>query len=353
MEFKYGTTFLGDSPEAYERLLHDALLGDATLFTRADEVETGVEDHRSDPRGLEVGTGSADLRGRQPGPAGGRRAACRPRAGAGGRFERRTRPEPERGRWRGEGVRVERIVRELDRLHRVHQGEGGGHALTRTLNLIVAPSPSGSARRHRRGPGRARGAQPVADPAPPPTAADRLDAEASLECRMFDAAGRIGVCHDRVVLSADQDRLTHAASLLAPLLLADLPTVLWIPEPSSPIPDPRLLERSQEVLGRFRARWSLAAPAARAGAWRPGSRSGLGSARVLARRDRGGLRPARAAQAAAGDHRPGGSSTRARRSPRRSCWRDGSRPARVGARRRSTATTGARRGRSPGPTVAP
>jgi glucose-6-phosphate 1-dehydrogenase len=40
MEFKYGTTFLGDSPEAYERLLHDALLGDATLFTRVDEVET-------------------------------------------------------------------------------------------------------------------------------------------------------------------------------------------------------------------------------------------------------------------------------------------------------------------------
>ena len=39
MEFKYGTSFLGDSPEAYERLLHDALLGDATLFTRADEVD--------------------------------------------------------------------------------------------------------------------------------------------------------------------------------------------------------------------------------------------------------------------------------------------------------------------------
>jgi glucose-6-phosphate 1-dehydrogenase len=38
MEFKYGTSFLGDSPEAYERLLHDALTGDATLFTRADEV---------------------------------------------------------------------------------------------------------------------------------------------------------------------------------------------------------------------------------------------------------------------------------------------------------------------------
>jgi glucose-6-phosphate 1-dehydrogenase len=39
MDFQYGSTFLRESPEAYERLLHDALLGDATLFTRADEVE--------------------------------------------------------------------------------------------------------------------------------------------------------------------------------------------------------------------------------------------------------------------------------------------------------------------------
>jgi glucose-6-phosphate 1-dehydrogenase len=39
MEFRYGTTFLSQSPEAYERLIVDALRGDATLFTRADEVE--------------------------------------------------------------------------------------------------------------------------------------------------------------------------------------------------------------------------------------------------------------------------------------------------------------------------
>jgi len=39
MDFQYGTAFLRESPEAYERLLHDALAGDATLFTRADEVE--------------------------------------------------------------------------------------------------------------------------------------------------------------------------------------------------------------------------------------------------------------------------------------------------------------------------
>ena len=39
MDFQYGSAFLDESPEAYERLLHDALLGDATLFTRADEVD--------------------------------------------------------------------------------------------------------------------------------------------------------------------------------------------------------------------------------------------------------------------------------------------------------------------------
>jgi glucose-6-phosphate 1-dehydrogenase len=39
MEFLYGTSFLSESPEAYERLIMDAMRGDATLFTRADEVE--------------------------------------------------------------------------------------------------------------------------------------------------------------------------------------------------------------------------------------------------------------------------------------------------------------------------
>jgi glucose-6-phosphate 1-dehydrogenase len=39
MEFLYGTSFLSQSPEAYERLILDVMRGDATLFTRDDEVE--------------------------------------------------------------------------------------------------------------------------------------------------------------------------------------------------------------------------------------------------------------------------------------------------------------------------
>ncbi len=39
MDFVYGASFLVDAPDAYETLLLDALRGDATLFTRQDEVE--------------------------------------------------------------------------------------------------------------------------------------------------------------------------------------------------------------------------------------------------------------------------------------------------------------------------
>ncbi|HSC48972.1 MAG TPA: glucose-6-phosphate dehydrogenase [Gaiellaceae bacterium] len=39
MDFLYGGTFRQGIPEAYERLLLDCLLGDARMFTRADEVE--------------------------------------------------------------------------------------------------------------------------------------------------------------------------------------------------------------------------------------------------------------------------------------------------------------------------
>lgn len=39
MQFQYGTSFTSESPEAYERLILDVMRGDATLFTRVDEVE--------------------------------------------------------------------------------------------------------------------------------------------------------------------------------------------------------------------------------------------------------------------------------------------------------------------------
>ena len=43
MDFLYGHSFLVELPDAYERLLLDALAGDRTLFTRADGVEASWE----------------------------------------------------------------------------------------------------------------------------------------------------------------------------------------------------------------------------------------------------------------------------------------------------------------------
>jgi glucose-6-phosphate 1-dehydrogenase len=43
MDFRYGASFAVDSPDAYETLLLDAMVGDASLFTRDDEVERAWE----------------------------------------------------------------------------------------------------------------------------------------------------------------------------------------------------------------------------------------------------------------------------------------------------------------------
>ena len=40
MNFRYRTTYGSNTPEAYERLVLDAMIGDGTLFIRGDEAET-------------------------------------------------------------------------------------------------------------------------------------------------------------------------------------------------------------------------------------------------------------------------------------------------------------------------
>jgi glucose-6-phosphate 1-dehydrogenase len=40
MDFQYPASFKGGLPDAYERLLLDALAGDASLFTRSDGIES-------------------------------------------------------------------------------------------------------------------------------------------------------------------------------------------------------------------------------------------------------------------------------------------------------------------------
>ena len=80
MDFTYGSAFQVDSPDAYETLILDVLLGDASLFTRADEVEEAwsIVDPIIDGLGGDARAGLPQLRGGHVGPRGGRRPA-RPR----------------------------------------------------------------------------------------------------------------------------------------------------------------------------------------------------------------------------------------------------------------------------------
>jgi len=61
MSFLYKEAFSGESPEAYQRLLLDAMRGDSTLFARTDEVEaawslvTPILDPRAIGRGRQAG----------------------------------------------------------------------------------------------------------------------------------------------------------------------------------------------------------------------------------------------------------------------------------------------------------
>jgi hypothetical protein len=162
--------------------------------------------------------------------------------------EQAGREYPERMHWIGEGVTAEDINAELDRLHRAAGGPDRVLALARTLNLVVVPCADR----------REKGVEGVLDRLGSHTPSRtlvlrehgtrRLDAEVVMECQAPETAGRVGLCHDRVLLTMDEARLAHSASVLAPLLVPDLPTVLWLPEPRSTIPDPGLLDRAQVVL---------------------------------------------------------------------------------------------------------
>ena len=86
MDFTYGSAFSVDSPDAYETLILDALQGDASLFTRADEVEQawGIVDPIIDAWADGPPPNLPELRRRHVGPGRGRRAPRRATAVAGG-----------------------------------------------------------------------------------------------------------------------------------------------------------------------------------------------------------------------------------------------------------------------------
>lgn len=135
----------------------------------------------------------------------------------------------ERSEWRGEDVSAGEVAERLIALNREHARHEHGHAATRTLNLLVAPAddvPADALAVQLAG---------LADRHPSRTivvrehAAPRLDAHVVIDCTIGTRAGGAGHCHDMASLVADAERLSHADSLVRPLRVGGLPTVLWLP----------------------------------------------------------------------------------------------------------------------------
>lgn len=137
----------------------------------------------------------------------------------------------ERSEWRGEDVTVGEVAERLLALNREHARHEHGHAATRTLNLLVAPADDVAADEL------ARRLAGLADRHPSRTivvrehAAPRLAAHVAIDCTIGRAgtASSAGHCHDMALLVADGERLAHADSLVRPLRVPALPTVLWLP----------------------------------------------------------------------------------------------------------------------------
>ena len=141
MEFLYGTSFLSQSPEAYERLILDAMRGDATLFTRNDEVE--AQWRIIDPilESWEKGDEPlATYPAGSPGPAGGGRDP-RPRPSLAGHLAMAPKvvPEvPDEGAvWSAQDTTPGAIEEALRDLLTKQYARDQGHAPARVLNLVV------------------------------------------------------------------------------------------------------------------------------------------------------------------------------------------------------------------------
>jgi glucose-6-phosphate dehydrogenase assembly protein OpcA len=138
----------------------------------------------------------------------------------------------ERSEWRGQDVSSGEVAERLLALNREHARHEHGHAATRTLNLLVAAGDdvdrdelatqlAGLADRH---PSRTIVVREHDAP--------RLDAHVAIDCTIGSGragTGSSGHCHDMALLVADAERLAHADSLVRPLRVAGLPTVLWLP----------------------------------------------------------------------------------------------------------------------------
>ena len=253
MDFTYGSAFSVDSPDAYETLILDALQGDASLFTRADEVEEAwsivdpIIDAWASRRRRPSSRTTRPGRGARPRPT-----SCSPAtAGAGGGSEPPPRMTPpttptvthRRARPPLDGPRRTASPRSRQELARIWaspgpdrptiDGEPGRHIAARTsvMNLVVV------ARRPELAERCAATIQPLTGRHPSrtiviqsadPDGPSWLDARIEAHC-ILPREDAPETCAETIHLTAGGEAGRHLAAIVTPLIVHDLPVTVWWP----------------------------------------------------------------------------------------------------------------------------
>ena len=205
MDFLYGEAFTESSPEAYERLLLDVLIGDATLFPRNEEVELSWK--VIDPlEAFWAGSKPALYRAGEWGP--GRPTRCWPAtAGSGGGHD-------DTILWDTNGTE---IVKTLAAERRAAGALASGLALT-----LVVVTEEEFAEEAQRAAATAASAHPCRLLV---VVRRRVEADDRLDAEVRSAAGS---ARTRPSMMRMYGRLSlHAESVVLPLLASDAPVVTW------------------------------------------------------------------------------------------------------------------------------
>ncbi len=221
MDFAYGSAFADDLPDAYERLLLDAMVGDSTLFMRTDEVDSAWR----------FVTGILD---------GWSASAAPPLAfyRAGQLRARRGLPPP-----RVAGEAVEKAVsatldpraveREIAMIRERESNPYSSGIKTNLFNLVILAegeeqaTAAGPALGHMLGRRPARIITIVRGAAASPAQGAETGARASVTGRCFPDTHSRGVCFEEIRISAVGSGVDVGA--WAPLLIRDIPVYAWVP----------------------------------------------------------------------------------------------------------------------------
>ncbi len=150
-------------------------------------------------------------------------------------------------------VDIAGIERELGQLWKENAAEAGGQAVTRalTLNLVARANDSATAEAISevvQGLTASHPNRTLLAILRPDEPEPRLDAFVQANC-LLGTRGAPQVCGEQITIDARGPAIAQVASLVLPLLVPDLPVVLWLPGPR-PFADP-LLARLRGVIDRL------------------------------------------------------------------------------------------------------